>query len=109
MTSSAFVRLLLGLGAAALAGCGGPSGPPQLSAGETTFLFDTVRGKPVPHSFHWTNVGGRDTAPLVVTLTGDVDSFHVVTDACSGLKLAAGKTCTVDIELANDVAGPYDG
>src|SRR5262245_54636521 len=103
MKRNILIASTLGL-ATALAGCGGggdggPKLPAFLSSPDASnFLFDTSRGGPSVHAFHWTNTGDLETGALAVTLSGDTHAFSIKTDECSQRRLAKGNSCAVFVE-----------
>jgi hypothetical protein len=95
----------------ALAGCTRElSQPPLLVADDSQAVFDTVESAPSStRVFTFTNTGSESTAPLTVQISGDRNAFHVAADECSGIDLAAGKRCSIRVELRSDEPGRFDG
>lgn len=57
-------------------------------------------------TFTFTNVGGRPSTALAATLSGtDSTQFTLSNDACTGVLLAPGSSCTVDVAFSPTVPG----
>ena len=101
--------LLAGLALTVVACESRPHLPAQLVSQDSAILFDTVTGLPTTYRFRFGNVGQTPTFDLTAALHGDLESFTVVDDQCTGVALAPMSWCSVQVQLANDDPGEYLG
>lgn len=78
----------------------------------TPFSFGTTAvGTPTAsHTFTVTNTGGVPSGTLTASLTGlDATQFTLGTDGCTGMVLAGGATCDIDVTYSPTSAGDHGG
>ena len=73
-----------------------------------TYNFGTLNaGQTLSQAFTLTNSGSGSTSALTVKLTGS-GAFSVTKDACTGVKLASKKSCSVTVQYAPTASGQTD-
>jgi Cep192 domain 4 len=106
VAAGAAVMLLGPAAGVASAGTVMLSWSPTTSPG--TYNFGTLSaGQTVSQAFTLTDSGNGSTSALAVTLTGSL-AFTKTKDACTGVKLAPKKSCSVTVQYAPTASGETD-
>ena len=101
--------MLLALASFTPLGAAAPRPPAALAFTPSgSYNFGTLEvGTTASKAFTLTNTGGTASGALAVSLTGSA-TFTKTADACTGISLGAGKSCSVTVQYSPSGAGASD-